>query len=52
MIKLQTILGLPFKQPEPSIEEKKRLKLDQAVQRFATRIDPSLNSVASIKNFI
>lgn len=52
MIKLQTLLGLPFKQPELSIEEKKRLKLDQAVQAFATRIDPSLNTVSSIKNFI
>jgi len=50
MIKLQTLLGLSFKQPELSIEEKKKLKLDEAVQAFATRIDPSLNTVSSIKN--
>ncbi|WP_420420783.1 hypothetical protein [Simkania sp.] len=52
MIKIQSLFNFSRKDIQPSVEEQKRLELDQAIQLFASRIDSSLNTVSSIKNFI
>lgn len=52
MIKIQTLFNLTNKETQLSFEDQKRQDLDQVVQTFASRIDPSLNSVLSIKKFI
>ncbi|WP_420420779.1 hypothetical protein [Simkania sp.] len=45
-------LMLPFENTQLSLEDEKRLGLDQAIQMFTSHVDPSLNSTREIKNFI